>query len=180
MVETLTGLLALALWGRYGPSPFFFVYFYFLCSLIIITLIDLEHRIIPDEISLSGILVGFVSSFLLPNLTWIDSLIGIVMGGGLLFIISYGYLLITGQEGMGGGDIKLLAMIGAFLGWQFIPMVILISAAVGSFVGVCFMLYQKKDRHMQIPFGPFLAIGAVVALFYGKDLMRWYMGLYGY
>ncbi|MDL1959401.1 MAG: prepilin peptidase [Deltaproteobacteria bacterium] len=175
LVELLSGLLALALWYKYGLGPEIFIYFYFTACLIIVTFIDLAHQIIPDAVSLPGVALGFLSSFLLPELSWRDSLLGILMGGGILFLVAWGYYIIARREGMGGGDIKLLAMIGAFLGWQAIPLVILLSAAVGSITGLAIMSVQKGDRHMAIPYGPFLAGAALITLFWGRELTAWYL-----
>jgi leader peptidase (prepilin peptidase)/N-methyltransferase len=175
LVELLSGLLALALWYKYGLCPEVFIYFFFTACLIIVTSVDLAHQIIPDAVSLPGIAIGFLSSFLLPELSWRDSLLGILMGGGILFLVAWGYYIITRREGMGGGDIKLLAMIGAFLGWQAIPLVILLSAAVGSVTGLAIMSVQKGDRHMAIPYGPFLAGAALITLFWGRELTTWYL-----
>ncbi|MBE0596250.1 MAG: prepilin peptidase, partial [Desulfuromonadales bacterium] len=122
--------------------------------------------------------LGFAASFAVPWLSWSDSLVGIVAGGGSLYLIAAGYELLTKKEGMGGGDIKLLAMIGAFLGWQAILPVIFISSLMGSLVGVPLMLIRKADRRLAIPFGPFLAAGAVIYLLWGRQLISWYLGFF--
>ncbi|MBW2098965.1 MAG: prepilin peptidase [Deltaproteobacteria bacterium] len=176
LVELLSGLLGLVLWYKFGFSSELFIYFYFSACLIIVTFVDLAHQIIPDAVSLPGIAVGFLSSFLLPELSWRDSLLGILMGGGILFLVAWGYYIIARKEGMGGGDIKLLAMIGAFLGWQAIPLVILLSAAAGSVAGLTIMSLQKGNRHMAIPYGPFLVGAALITLFWGHELTDWYLG----
>jgi leader peptidase (prepilin peptidase)/N-methyltransferase len=175
LVELLSGFLALALWNDFSFSPKFFIYFYFSACLIIIIFIDLGHRIIPDVVSLPGIAVGFLSSFLMPDLSWLDSLLGILLGGGILFLVAWGYYIITHREGMGGGDIKLLAMIGAFLGWQAIPLIIPLSALAGSVTGLIIMSTQKGDRYTAIPYGPFLAGAALIILFWGYELSNWYL-----
>ncbi len=163
------------LWYKFGLSTGLFVYFYFTASLIIVTFVDLKYQIIPDIISLPGIALGLLSSFLLPGLSWKDSLLGILAGGGTLYLVAWGYQLIARKEGMGGGDIKFLAMIGAFLGWQAIPLVIFLSAALGSVIGLVMILIQKKSRYMAIPYGPFLALAALVFLFWGPELNAWYL-----
>lgn len=178
-VELMNGLLTLALFLKFRFSPTFFVLFLFCSALVVITFIDLEHQIIPDSISLPGILVGFASSFILPWLSWKSSLIGIVAGGGSLLIVAYGYQLLTKKEGMGGGDIKLLAMMGAFLGWRSIPFIIFTSSLAGSVVGITLMLVRKKDSQLPIPFGPFLAFGALLFIFFGREIVTWYFGLGG-
>ena len=180
LVELINGVLTLLLFLRSGPTVAFGVLFLFCSALVVITFIDIEHQIIPDEISLSGIVVGFVLSFFLKGHTWLNSLLGILLGGGSLLFVAYAYQLLTGKEGMGGGDIKLLAMMGAFLGWKAVPFIIFASSLIGSLVGVSIMLLQKKDAKLAIPFGPYLAFGAVLYIFYGKPLIHWYLGLSGF
>ena len=177
VVELINGLLALFLFIKFGFSLTFPVLFIFCSALVVITFIDLEHRIIPDVISLPGIIAGFVVSFFLPWLGWQSSLIGILAGGGSLLLVAYGYQLITKKEGMGGGDIKLLAMMGAFLGWKAVPFIIFASSLVGSVIGVSLMLIQKKDSKLAIPFGPFLAFGAILYIFFGRQLIHWYLNI---
>ncbi len=177
LVEALTGTLTLALWQKFGPTPQFMIYFPFIASLLVISFIDLEYQVIPDTLSLPGILLGIACSFLNPDLKWYDSIIGAILGGGVLFSIAAGYLLLTKKEGMGGGDIKLLAMIGAYLGWRALPLVIFISAAAGSVIGIGIILLSKAGRQSPIPFGPFLSAAAVLTLFYGDQIWAWYLGL---
>jgi leader peptidase (prepilin peptidase)/N-methyltransferase len=145
--------------------------------LVTVTFIDLDHQIIPDVISLPGIVVGFLGTFFIPWITWFDSLMGIIAGGGSLLLIALTYEFVTKKEGMGGGDIKLLAMLGAFLGWQAIFPVIFISSMVGTAVGIPLMLWRKADSKLALPFGPFLAFGAMFYLIWGRALVRWYVDL---
>ncbi len=180
LVELINGLLTLFLFLRFGPTLAFATLFLFCSALVVITFIDLEHQIIPDEISLSGIVVGFVLSFFLDGHSWLNSLLGILLGGGSLLLVAYLYQRLTGKDGMGGGDIKLLAMMGAFLGWKAVPFIIFASSLVGSLIGVTIMLLQKKDSKLAIPFGPYLAFGAILYIFYGRPLIRWYLGLSGF
>ena len=175
LVEFLNGLLTLALFWCFGFSLSFAALFLFCCALMVITFIDMEHQIIPDGISLSGIVAGFLFSFFLPQHTWLGSLLGILLGGGSLLLVASCYQWLTGKEGMGGGDIKLLAMMGAFLGWEAVLFIIFASSLVGSVVGVSMMLIQKKDSKLAIPFGPYLAFGAVLYIFYGGQLIKWYL-----
>ena len=177
VVELLNGLLTLALFLRFGPSLTFLALFIFCSALVAITFIDLDHQIIPDVISLPGIIVGFAFSFFLPWVGWKSSLIGIVAGGGSLLAVAWLYELLTKKEGMGGGDIKLLAMMGAFLGWRSVPFIIFASSLIGSVIGVSVMLLQKRDGKLAIPFGPFLALGGVLYIFFGKAIILWYLGL---
>lgn len=178
-VELLSALLTLFLFLKFHFSPTFFVLFLFCMALVVITFIDLEHQIIPDSISLPGIVAGFAASFFLPWLGWLNSLIGIVAGGGSLLLVAYGYQLLTKKEGMGGGDIKLLAMMGAFLGWKSIPFIIFTSSLFGSVIGLTLMAVRKKDSQLPIPFGPFLAFGAILFIFYGRQLIQWYFSFGG-
>jgi len=179
LVEMLGGLAAVGAVCGFGLSAAALLVLAFLDALIVITFIDLDHQIIPDAISLPGIFVGFAAALLFGTPTWRDSLAGILLGGGLLWAVAEGYARLTGREGMGVGDIKLLAMIGAFLGWRAIPVTLLIASLVGTCVGVSIMLVRGRDTKMAIPFGPFLAAGAVCALFWGKALIHWYLGVSG-
>ena len=175
-VELLTGALAVALWLRLGPTLAFAGYFVFAAALITVTFIDLDHRIIPDVISLPGILVGLAVSFVSPLVTPVDAVLGILAGGGVLLAIALAYQTIRGQEGMGGGDVKLLAMIGAFLGWQSVFVTLMVASLIGSLIGVVLMLYQRADTKLAIPFGPFLACGALIYLFFGDRILAFYFG----
>jgi len=175
VVETLTGFAGVGVLFAFGIVPHALLLFAFLCALIVITFIDIDHQIIPDVISLPGIVVGLAASFLPGAPTWMDSAIGVVLGGGILWAIAEGYFRLTGREGMGGGDVKLLAMIGAFLGWRAIPVTLMIASLSGTALGVIMMLRAGEGRQMAIPFGPFLAFGAVVALFAGEPLIEWYL-----
>ena len=178
LVEFLNGFLTMSLFWRFGLSLSFLALFLFCSALVVITFIDMEHQIIPDRISLPGIVAGFLFSFLnlsLPLQTWLGSLAGILLGGGSLLLVASCYQWLTGKEGMGGGDIKLLAMMGAFLGWKAVLFIIFSGSLVGSVVGVSMMLIQKKDSKLAIPFGPYLAFGAVLYIFYGGQLIQWYL-----
>ena len=177
LVELLNGLLTLALFLHFGPTLPFIVLFLFCSALVVITFIDLEHQIIPDEISLPGIVIGFIFSFFLQGHTWLNSLLGILLGGGSLLLVAYVYQLMTGKEGMGGGDIKLLAMMGAFQGWKSILFIIFASSLVGSVIGITIMLVQKKDSKLAIPFGPYLAFGSILYIFFGRQIIHWYLNM---
>jgi len=172
LVEALTGGLALALFCRYSLSSGFFVYFPFAAALLVIIFIDLRHQIIPDVISLPGIVLGFLCSFVNPVVHWQDAGLGLLFGGGAFYAVAFGYHLFTGREGMGGGDIKLLAMIGAYLGWIALPFVVFSSALLGAIVGIGAMVKQGKGGQTVIPYGPFLAIGSYLFLFFREDILR--------
>jgi len=175
-VEVLTGALAVALFLRLGPTLAFAGYFAFAAALVVITFIDLDHQLIPDVISLPGIVVGLAFSLVSPLVTPLDAALGVLAGGGTLLAVAWLYKTFRGQEGMGGGDIKLLAMIGAFLGWQSIFVTLFVGSVIGSIIGVGLMLYQRADTKLAIPFGPFLAGGALVYLFWGDRILAFYFG----
>lgn len=177
MVELLTALLSLAAFIKFGPSLAFIIYFVFIASLIVITFIDLDHQIIPDVISLPGIPLGFIASFVLPEITYKESLIGLIAGGGILLTVAMGYEFLAKKEGMGGGDVKLLAMIGAFLGWKAVLFTIFSGSLIGTIVGVTLMIAHGKDTKYAIPFGPFLSMGALLYLFFGELIIYWYLGI---
>ncbi len=177
LVEGITALSSFFLFIRFGLSWSYLFYFIFVASLIVITGIDLFHQIIPDVISLPGIGFGLLASLIIPHLTFLNSLMGILLGGGSLFLVATLYQWLFKREGMGGGDVKLLAMIGAFLGWKAVILTILLSSLIGSISGVIIMVLKGKDFKYAIPFGPFLSLGAVISLFYGEKIITWYLFL---
>jgi leader peptidase (prepilin peptidase) / N-methyltransferase len=174
VVELSMAILSAALVQRFGLTVTTGGYFLFCAALLVIIWIDLHHQIIPDVISIPGIIIGLLFSLICPVLYWKDSLIGIITGGGILYIIAWGYFLWRKIDGMGGGDIKLLAMIGAFLGWQSLPFVILASSLSGTVVGLLAMIKQKKGGQTRIPFGPFLSIAAIAYLFFQEKIFLLY------
>lgn len=171
LVELMMALLAAALMQRFQLSITTAGYFIFCAALLVIIFIDIHHQIIPDVISLPGIVLGVLFSLVSPTVTWQSALIGLFFGGGVLYAIAFFYYLLRKVDGMGGGDIKLLAMIGAWLGWQSLPFVIFASSFSGSVVGLIAMLYQKKGGRTRIPFGPFLSLSALVYMFYSEDIL---------
>ncbi len=171
LVELCMASLSLALYVRFGPGPAFVCYFPFLAALLAIIFIDIDHQIIPDVISLPGIIIGFAGSFFNPLVSWQQSGLGILVGGGLLYAVAITYMLLTRREGMGGGDIKLLAMIGAFLGWQSLLYVIFASSLIGSIFGIAAMRIQGRGGRTRIPFGPFLAVAAMSYLFFREEIL---------
>ncbi len=148
-----------------------------LSALLVITWIDLAHQIIPDVITLPGIAAGlFCAATILP-VGLINALLGLLLGGGLLWGLAWASPYLFGKEGMGGGDIKLLAMIGSFLGWQPTLLTIIVGAVVGSVIGIGLISLKLMRRDQYLPFGPFLALGALVAMFFHQDVLVWYQGL---
>jgi len=170
LVELAMAVISYSLFIRFSFNTLFWIYFVFCAALLAIIFIDFRHQIIPDAISLPGIPIGFAVSFINPAISWQSSAIGILLGGGILYAIAVGYYLFTKREGMGGGDIKLLAMIGAFLGWQSLPFVVFGSSLLGSVVGIGAMLKQKKGGKTVIPYGPFLSIAAMIYLYYQPEI----------
>ncbi len=178
LVETISGLAAFAIFMKFGISAEALIYFAFISALVVITFTDIDHRIIPDIISLPGIPTGFLlASLLLPSMNYKVSLAGILAGGGSLLAVAWIYNLITKKEGMGGGDIKLLAMIGAFTGWKGVLFTIFVASAAGTLAGIAVMLKTQKDMKLAVPFGPFLSIGAILYIFFGTDIISWYFKL---
>ncbi|VEN75359.1 Type 4 prepilin-like proteins leader peptide-processing enzyme [Candidatus Desulfarcum epimagneticum] len=171
-VEILGGLAAAAVFLRFGPSVPGIVYFAFISALIVIAFIDAAHFIIPDSITIPGIFAGLGASLVLPDLTLWDSVTGAGAGGGVLFAVAWSYKKISGIEGIGGGDIKLLAMIGAFAGWQGALFCLFSGSTAGTLAGLAVMAKGKKGMKTPIPFGPFLAMGAIFYVFFGAVILR--------
>ncbi len=175
LVEVMSGIVAVAMLFKFGLSLESLVYFVFISSLLVITFIDLDHKIIPDVISLPGIPIGLVASFALPTITLKASALGLLIGGGSLWFVAWAYNLIAHRDGMGGGDIKLLAMIGTIIGWKGVIFTIFASSVIGSCVGITMMLIKGKNMKFAIPFGPFLSIGAIAYVFFGAQFIAWYL-----
>ncbi len=180
LVELMTGLSALAVFNKSGLTAEGIFLFAFIAALIVVVFIDLDHWIIPDIITLPGIVITFLASVFIQGMSWKASLLGIVFGGGSLYVVAVGYKLLTGVEGLGGGDVKLLAMIGAWCGWVGVFFTILVSSAAGTLVGFVVMAVYHKNMKVAIPYGPFLALGAILYVFFGPELVMWYADLLGY
>ena len=206
LVEGLTGIFFLLILYKFGLGFRSLLYLAFLSALVVVAFIDLEHQIIPHVITLPGIPVGLLSSLILREPVFFDSLAGALVGAGLLYFIAiYGELLLK-KEAMGGGDVNLVAMVGAFLGWKKMLLTVFLGCLFGSVIGIGIILKRRKNtehraqsteyraqsteyrtqntehrtRTMEstrIPFGPFLALGAAVSLFWGNDLIRWYLSI---
>lgn len=174
VVELLMMVLSVALVHRFQLSVTTAGYFLFCAALLVIIFIDIHHQIIPDVISLPGIVAGFIFSLLSDTVSWQSSLIGLLLGGGVLYAVALAYAMLRKIDGMGGGDIKLLAMIGAWLGWQSLPFVILVSSATGSIAGLIAMRSQRKGGQTRIPFGPFLSLAALLYTFFSEEILFFY------
>jgi leader peptidase (prepilin peptidase)/N-methyltransferase len=189
VVELLTAVLVTLLFYKYGVTIETFVYVILALSLIVISFIDLEHFIIPNVITLPGIIIGLAYNLLItdwgfllkiipgldfgnifyiaPRIPALNSVFGIIIGGGTLLLIAYLYKIIRKREGMGMGDVKLLAMLGAFLGINGVFFIILVSSLVGSVIGITLILIQRGNMKLALPYGPFISFAAVLFLFTG-------------
>ncbi len=177
LVELTTAVLFAAGAMLYGPSGLLAVRLVFGCALIVLFAIDLRHRVLPDVITLPGIVIGFAASCFLPP-GWLSSVIGISAGGGILFAIAEAYYRVRGQQGLGMGDVKMLAMIGAFLGWQLVLLTLVFASFAGSIVGVSLIASGRGNLQAALPFGTFLAVGAIVAAAAGAPILDWYLAFY--
>lgn len=195
-VEAVTGLVSLVIYLKFGLSIEWGIYFAFCCALIVLALIDVDHRILPDSITLNGLWIGIVLSTVLAHtdglvvrivrwLSWtgidahwiglMSSLLGVVVGGGLLWIVGEAFFRIRGIEGMGFGDVKMMAMVGAFLGAPLTLLTIMLGSLVGSIIGLALIRFGGKTREYELPFGTFLSIAGIVAVLYGNELIRFYV-----
>ncbi len=178
LVEGLNGLAYVFAVVKFGLEPATLAYALLLSTLIVVTFIDLDHQIIPNEITFPGMPLGLIAAATVLPIGWLDSLIGLLCGGGVLFFVVWISPYIFGREGMGMGDVKLLAMLGAFLGWKATLLTLLLGSFSGAVVGGGLMATKLIKRSEPIPFGPFLALGAVLALFFGDSLIEWYSGFF--
>lgn len=174
LVELGNGLLYLLLYHYYQFTLYGLVLALLTTTLLVVSCIDLVHTIIPDTITLPGIVVGLCASSWLTPVGWQNALVGMLLGGGLFVLIAVLSVVILHREGMGGGDMKLIAMLGAFLGWQAVLVTIFVGAMCGAVIGLSLMWWHRKQRYAAIPFGPFLAFGALCAMLWGERLLTWY------
>ena len=174
LVEALTALLFAAAWWYYGPTLLFASRVILGTALIVLFAIDLEHHLLPDVITLPGIIVGFIFS-LLVGPGWLESIIGILVGGGILYLIAEIYYRVRHEEGLGMGDVKMLAMIGAFLGWKLTLMTLMLGSFAGSLIGMLFILTHRGGMKYALPFGTFLAMGAALSATVGQRVLDWYL-----
>jgi len=177
-VETLTALAAMATAAQFGITAQSGVWFTFVCTLIVISFIDYDFQIIPDILSLPGIPLFALASVLMGYHPWKASLTGILLGGGSLYGVAMLYHFIRKEEGMGGGDIKLLAMIGAAVGWPGVLFTLFAGSVLGTLAGCVIMVIEKSfTPRLRIPFGPYLSMGAIAYIFKGEEIIQWYLGL---
>jgi leader peptidase (prepilin peptidase) / N-methyltransferase len=177
IVELVTAAVFVSGYLIYGWTPLLAVRLAFACAMIVLFVIDLQHQILPNIITVPGIVIGFVLSFLMAP-GWLSSLLGIVLGGGVLFAIMELYARARGFEGLGMGDVKMLAMIGAVLGWPLMLLTLVLASFAGSIVGIGMMATRRGGMQTALPFGTFLAVGAVVAAVSGEAMLAWYLRFY--
>jgi leader peptidase (prepilin peptidase) / N-methyltransferase len=173
LVELTTGVLFLAGYFAFGATPLLLVRLAFACAMVVLFAIDLEHQILPNEITLPGIAIGFICSLILPP-GWRSSLIGLFVGGVFPFLIAEAYLRIRGREGMGMGDFKMLAMVGAFLGWPLVWVTLILACILGIVIGGGALLISRRGMSTRIPFGTFIAVAALVCAYAGVRVVEAY------
>jgi leader peptidase (prepilin peptidase)/N-methyltransferase len=177
IVEAITATMFLAAWWYYGPGALLVSRLVLGCALIVLFAIDLEHQLLPNAITLPGIVVGFIFSFV-AGPGWVSSLLGIAVGGGVLFAVAEGYYRWRHEEGLGMGDVKMLAMVGAFLGWPATLMTLTMGSIAGSVIGLLIIALRRGDMKYALPFGTFLALGAAISATVGPRLLSWYLELW--
>ena len=175
LVELGNGLLYVLLYHHYDFSVQGLVFALLATALLIVSCIDIAHTIIPNGITLPGIVIGIGTSLWLTPGGVGNAVLGVLVGGGLFLLVAVLSVIILQREGMGGGDIKLIAMIGAFLGWHSVLVTIFFGAVLGAVVGTVLILLRRQGRREPVPFGPFLAIGALLAIVWGETILTWYV-----
>ena len=177
VIEALTAVMFAAAWWYYGPGVLLVSRLVFGCALIVLFAIDLEHHLLPNVITIPGIVIGFVFSFFTEP-GWQASLLGLLAGGGVLFAIAEAYYRIRHEEGLGMGDVKMLSMVGAFLGWQLTLLTLMAASFSGTIIGTALIVANRGSMKSALPFGTFLAIGAAVSATAGPAFLDWYIGLW--
>ena len=196
LIEALNAIVSVLLYLKYGLTVEWFIYLAFSGALVVLAFIDLDHRILPDAITLNGIWVGILCSLYLAQpspliarvlrmagvqttnprvIALVASLIGVIVGGGLLWGVAEAYLRFRGIEGLGFGDVKMMAMVGAFLGAPLTLLTIMMGSLIGSVIGLAFIQLASKGREYELPFGTFLSLAGIISVLYGNDLIRWYI-----
>jgi leader peptidase (prepilin peptidase)/N-methyltransferase len=174
IIEIVTAIVFVAHWYAFGPAVLLPVRLVFACALIVLFMIDLEHQILPDVITLPGIVIGVVCSLFLPPGP-IMSLLGVVAGGGLLWAIAEAWYRLRKVDAMGFGDVKMLAMVGAWLGVKMVLVTFVLSSMLGGLIGIALVASRRADMATRVPFGTMLAVAALVASMYGESLLAWYL-----
>jgi leader peptidase (prepilin peptidase)/N-methyltransferase len=177
LVEAFTGAMFVwAIW-EYGLSWLLCSRLLLGCSLVVLFFIDLQHRILPNVVTIPGAIIGFLLSFVTPP-GWISSLVGLVIGGLIPLVVAEAYYRLRKIEGLGMGDVKMLALVGAFLGWHLVLLTLVIGSLLGSIVGVAIIIIRRGDMKSALPFGTFLAIAAMVSAVAGDAILTWYFSFY--
>jgi leader peptidase (prepilin peptidase)/N-methyltransferase len=176
LVEALTGILFVLIVLRFGLSAHTGTLLVFVCALVAIAFIDLDHQIIPNAITLPGIPLGLAVGLALGDPPLLERILGALAGAGFLYLVLLYGSIAYGQDAMGEGDLNLIAMVGAFLGWKGVVVTILVGCLTGSVIGLTLIGFRRLRRREHMPFGPFLALGAVAALFWGEGFVGWYLG----
>jgi leader peptidase (prepilin peptidase)/N-methyltransferase len=179
LIEAITALLSVLVAWHFGFSWPALAGLFFTWALIALTMIDFDHHLLPDSITLPFLWLGLGLSLWVVFVDPASAIIGALAGYLSLWLVYWGFKLLTGKEGMGYGDFKLLAMLGAWMGWKMLPVIILLSSAVGAVVGITLILFRGRDRNIPIPFGPYLAAAGWIALLWGEDLINGYLRLAG-
>ena len=180
LVELITGLLFFLLYWKFDINGTLLSSLILTSILIIATGIDLEHQIIPNGLVLIGVIAGVILTVTGMSVHWKDALIGMLVGGGTFLVVAILSVWILKKEGMGGGDVKLMGMIGLFLGWKLTALSILLSIYAGGLIGGLLLLLKVKKRGDAIPYGPFIAVGTMIAIFFGNELIAWYLNTFFY
>jgi leader peptidase (prepilin peptidase)/N-methyltransferase len=177
IVELLTAILTVVAIVRFGATPMALAACVFLWMLLALTLIDFDTQLLPDNLTLPLLWAGLLANVLgaAPIASLRDAVIGAIAGYLTLWIIYWLFKLIRGKEGMGYGDFKLLAALGAWLGWQMLPLIVLLSSVVGAVIGISLVVFKGRDHQIPLAFGPYLAIAGAIALFFGKSLIAIYL-----
>lgn len=177
IIETITAVAFLACYWVIGPQWLLLSRLLLTAALVALFAIDLEHQLLPDRITLPGMVIGLLLSIFLPPGVR-DAVLGLLLGGGVLFAVGETYFRFRGIEGMGFGDVKMLAMVGAFLGWKLVIVTFVISSFVGGIFAVFLLVSRRTTMTSALPFGTFLALSAFIASLWGDAILHWYLSLY--
>ena len=175
LIEISTALLFIAHYFVLDWGPLLAIRLMFTAAMVALFVIDLEHQLLPDVITLPGMVAGLAASLFLPP-GFVAAVIGVFIGGGFLWLVGEAYFRYAGEEGMGGGDVKMLAMIGAFLGWKLTLLTLVLSSLTGSIAGLAVLALRRGGLKSPLPFGTFLALSALVASIWGEQILTWYLG----
>ncbi len=178
-VELFTGIASVITFSLLGATPQAALALVLMWTLIALTMIDIDHQLLPDNITLPLMWLGLLCNYYGLFVDLPSAVIGAMAGYMSLWSVYWLFKLVTGKEGMGFGDFKLLAALGAWMGWQQLPVIILLSSFVGAAFGIAGMLIAKKDKEWRIPFGPYLAIAGAIAFFWGEDIIQSYLAFSG-